>query len=598
MKKEGHSFTEDVLLDYLEGVLDAETEKALREELQRDEGLRHALEALEAREQELFDLGRELRDAAPSLHIAESVSRSLDDTVIASSPIEQELVQLGDALKVVQPKIDLAADIVALLPETEDGQDVTPLEKELSALGATLRVCAPRVNLAGKVMSGITGESSNGTVSLSEYAAGKTVSRRNTSPSWRLLAGVAAGLVLGIGLFLILMIQPARVNRTNIAQRVRPHSTVPSSALQENGTAPVLREGEAFMFSGTGSGELEQLSALVRPASREDVVLAHKEDTPSESEFTVLDVLHAKQKALAGQADALDMLARWGALDPDEVRRLFAEGHLTAAQIVGMSRFLPDGEAANLLREAVKQTPDDPAVRFALAAELMNNPDDYDEALKQLSALRDLAPENALVHYMDAQLRFAMGDYSGALAGLEYASGLESGNAYGLANAQYHSAALQAAGVPVELADTVAAFYAGTDEYNAVSQMKTDLLGYGEYFQSVGDYDAALAVYKSIGLLGQQVVEGSTYTNEYLAGLDTQVAALEAMNALADVMEIPGGLQTIQDTYNVFVEGLNIFLEYTQLLDGVTNIEDINRVLTAVNGILQTGDIRYLQLLM
>lgn len=594
MKKDGHRFTEDVLLDYLDGVLDAEAETALREELQRNAELCRALEALQAEQQALFDLGRELRVAVPSIHAVDSVMETLNDTVIAASPLENELVQLGDALKAAQPMVDLAGNISTLLPGVKSGENNTSLEQELATVGELLRVQTPRVNLVSKVMAGVRKESSTQPTSLSEYAMRKSAARRNASLSWRLIAAVAAGLVVGIGLFLVVMVQPARVRRMEVARNAQSRPALTVEERPEN-PAPPLREGEAFSFSGAGSGELEQLSAMARPASREGVVPAYEEEAPAESGFTVQDILRAKQKALAGQADALAMLARWGALDPDEVRRLFAGGYLTAAQIAGMSRFLPDGEAADLLRAAVKQTPDDPALRFALASQLMGDPAGYEEALQHLAALREVSPENALVHYMDAQLRFAMGDYSGALAGLESAAALETGNAYGLANAQYHSAALQAAGLAVELADTVAAFYAGTDEYGAISQMKTDLLGYGQYFESVGDYDAAMAVYKSIGLLGQQVMQGANYSNEYLAGLDTQVTAIEAMSALADIMDIPGGLQTIQDTYDVFVESLNIFLEYTHLLDTVTNISDINTVLTAVNDILQTGDIRYLQ---
>lgn len=594
MKKDGHRFTEDVLLDYLDGALDAEAERVLQEQLQRDAVLRRALEALQAEQQALFDLGRELRAAVPSIHAVDSVMEALNDTVIAASPLENELVQLGEALKAAQPAIDLAGDIAALLPGVESDGNAASFEQELAAVGELLRVQAPRVNLVSKVMAEVRKVSPAQPASLSEYAMRKSAARRNATLSWRLIAGVAAGLILGIGLFLIVITQPARVRPMEVARSAQPRSPLPAEERPEN-PAPSLREGESFSFTGTGSGELEQLSAMARPASREGIVPAYEEDAPAESGFTVLDILRAKQKALAGQADALTMLARWGALDPDEVRRLFAGGHLTAAQIAGMSRFLPDGEAADLLRAAIKQTPDDPALRFALASQLMGDPAGYEEALQHLAALREVSPDNALVHYMDAQLRFAMGDYPGALAGLESAAALETGNAYGLANAQYHSAALQAAGLAVELADTVAAFYAGTDEYGAISQMKTDLLGYGQYFESVGDYDAAMAVYKSIGLLGQQVMEGATYSNEYLAGLDTQATAIEAMSALANVMDIPGGLQAIQSTYDVFVESLNIFLKYTHLLDNVTNIEDINTVLTAVNDILQTGDIRYLQ---
>ena len=78
-----------------------------------------------------------------------------------------------------------------------------------------------------------------------------------------------------------------------------------------------------------------------------------------------------------------------------------------------------------------------------------------------------------------------------------------------------------------------------------------------------------LSVYKSVGEMGRQVSQGAAYTNEYLAGLDTQMDAVEAMNALASLVQVPGK-QTIQEVYDLFLQGLDIPGIY-RLLTDVTN---------------------------
>ena len=594
MSKERHNITEHVLLDYLEGTLSAQRQREVQEWLQRDAVLRRAYERLQAEERDLFALGRDLRTVAPSICVVDSVLRVLEDEDAIPDDVEKELFGTGGLLNARMPRVDLVAAVMDRLPGEEDVEASTPLEQELISVGNVLRARAPRVSLVPPVLEAVERESTGNVVSLTEHARQSAARRRAATLSWRLIAGAAAGVVLGLAFLLTQMMQPVRTGQLDISKRISTQQPVETRDTPDRSGMPE-QEQEPAALTQTPVDGLDLLSALTRPASPGDAEPEEDGESLVQAGFTIEDILLAKQRALAGQADALAMLARWGALDPDEVRRLLAEGLLTPMQLAGLSRFLPDAEAAELLRQAIEQNPDDPALRLALAKQLLDDSSGYAEASEHLAALRQLAPDNALVHYMDAQLRFAMGDYAGALALLEYASGFEAGSAFAVANAQYHSAALQAAGMPADLADTLASFYAGTDEYGAVSQLRNELLGYGAYFESLGDFDTAMAIYKSVGLLGQQLTGGAGYTNEYLAGLDTQMAAIEAMSALAELMHVPGGLQTIQNTYEIFVESLNIFLNYTSLLDSMLHIGDISAFLNVVNGILQTGDIRYLQ---
>lgn len=597
MNRQRHTITETVLIDYLEGTLAVERQREVRDWLMRDSALRQTFESLQKQERELHALGKELREVAPHIHIADSVMRAIERTESSIESIESELNKVGELLRQHAPSIDFTGAIMAMLPEEDSREGRAPLEKNLVEIGKSLRARTPQVDLVPPVMEEVEKESAGKVVSFDEQVRLRKTQNREHPVSWALFGSVAAVLLLGLGFLLAQMMEPVKVDRVSIA---RSDESARTDVGAGGATVPAPeREGEPLPFKNVISdGPVSLMSAFTRPVSTEQASSDEEEDGVVTAGFTIEDVLQARRASLEGNAESLAMLARWGALDPDEVRRLYAEGALTSAQLAGMSRFLPAAESMALLRDAIQQSPTDPALRLALAKQLMENPGGYDEAFQQLAALRTLAPENALVHYMEAQLLFAMGDFSNGLSMLEYAAEFGTAQAYAMANAQSHSAALQAAGIAPEMADMLAAFYAGTDEHSSVSQLRGELIGYGAYFESIGDYDTAMAIYKSIGLLGTQLAAGASYTNEYLAGLDTQAASLEAMNALASLINIPGGLQTIQTAYDIFVNGMNVFMEYTSILDGVTSISDVTAVLNAVNVILQTGDINYIQSLL
>jgi tetratricopeptide (TPR) repeat protein len=586
-----------MLMDYLEGISEADIRHIIRDRLEKDPSLRRQLEDLQQEAQALTALGAALRAQSPTVQLQETLSAVLFPCEEDTEDLEQELKDLGESLRIQAPRLHLADELELRIAQEEHGTDRTPLEDTLIDLGHTLRNHTPDAALLTAIQERVHDTAQQQTAKLYILPKSeKTASaRRRTKPSWNWRSAMAASFVLTIALFSILVFQSKSGHHRELALHKPDSTTVPASARSASSTEPSLQEEEHRPTGTRRTDELHQLFAVARPVLKDARLAAAAEEENSTPGFTIEDVLQAKETALAGQADALSMLARWGALDPAVARRLFDEGHLTAAQITGMSRFLPEGEAVHMLREALKQDPDDAALRFALASLLVNDPDVYDEAQQQLNTLRALAPDNALVGYMDARLRFAKGDFAGALEGIEFASRMEQAGAFGLDNARYHSAALQAAGLSSDLADTVAAFYGGTDEYGLITQMKSDLLGYGQYYQSLGEYDTAMMIYKSVGELGTQLMEGAAYTNEYLAGLDTQAAALDAMDVLANYIDIPGGLEVLQTTYNAFVESLNIFLDYTHLLENLTHFKDIHNVLNVVNVILQTGDISYLQ---
>jgi len=180
------------------------------------------------------------------------------------------------------------------------------------------------------------------------------------------------------------------------------------------------------------------------------------------------------------------------------------------------------------------------------------------------------------------------------LQSIEYASAFQTGSAYALENAQYHSAALEAAGFPSDVAQMLAAFNAGSDEYGFVTQLGNDLLSYGAYYESIGDYDTAMAIYKGVNQLGLQINQGADFSNEMLAGLDTQSGAIEAIDALAELMNIPGGAYTVEIAYTVFMQGMDFFLENTSVFENMIGDAEAENILHSVQQIMQVGDIRYM----
>lgn len=590
------NITEDVLLGYLEGALDVETEMEIRKRLDHDKSLQKTVERILSEEQELSDLGSTLRQVAPGICISNSVQRAIEEPETSADAIEHVLYQLGACVRDGVPKVQLTDGVKEVLDEEKESAFSSPLETDLASLGEALRAQVAPVNLVLPITHAFERMDSDKTVSFDAHVQRKQGKARDSllAASW--IAAVAAGILLCTGFLFFQMRYPLKTNRIEVAHHEQHHSAEPRKTEQESPHVSV----QELKATETGMSSAEVASPLLpaRPLPEEMAAPPVAEEPAAKQAFTIEDILAAKQKSLEGQVDALNRLARLGTLDPDQVRRLLDATGTTPGQMAGLSRFLPKSEAISLLRQALAEDPENPAFRFALTSQLMDDPASQEETFQQLAVLREMAPQNALVHYMDAQTRFAAGDYAGGLSVLDTAAKLNVGTVYAVENAQNHSAALQAAGIDAELANTVAAFYAGTDEYETVSQLRTGLMEYGAGFEAAGDYETALALYKSVEEMGQQVSRGAAYTNEYLAGLDTQMEAIEAMTGLAEQVEISDGQQEIQQAYEIFLEGLDIFAEYANLLSSITKIDDIEALMEAVKGILQIGDIQYLQSLL
>ncbi len=589
MTTERHDITAEMLLAYKEEALSPEMMQKIREGLESSPELQASYETLLVQEEILYDLGSALREVAPAVDMYDDVMEQVQRIKQEEDPLAVQLRHVGDDLRAAAPTLDIASDVMQAIAAQREASTKT-LKEDLIATGEEIRALAPRVEIVEDVMEEIASGRLDNVSSFEAAKRAQTTHRRQAGPSWAFIAAAAACVLMVLGFVVLQMAQPHSLQGTYVARQEQTGSEI--SQRKETPKTVRTREGEPLEFEQVSTEEeITLLSPTADPPAKEnprdeqgDLRLAVDVDT----------IIAARRDALAGKSDAVARLARWGALDPDQVRRFLAEGILSPKELAGLSRFLPEAEARALLQEALAQLPDDPMLHFALAKNLMNDPEQYDAALNELARFRELTPDNSLSYYMDAQIRLAQGDYMGALQSIDYASSFQTGSAYALENAQYHSAALRAAGFPEDMAQMLAAFNAGSDEYGFVTQLGSDLLSYGAYYESIGDYDTAMAIYKGVNQLGLQVNQGADFSNEMLAGLDTQRGAIEAIDALAELMDIPGGAYTVEIAYTVFMQGMDFFLEYTNVFENMIGQAEAENILRTVQQIMQVGDLHYM----
>ncbi len=293
-----------------------------------------------------------------------------------------------------------------------------------------------------------------------------------------------------------------------------------------------------------------------------------KDDAPkteAPGQLTVEEVLELRRRAIADE-DAREQLQLWASLSPDEARALAARADISVAALVGAARDLTGEEQERLLLAAAEQYPEDPSLRLSLAkhyAERMDEEprDAFEQGVIQLAELRELDPGNALSYYMEAKLLMEQGDVEGALSSLEIARGLDHASAYSLESAIHREQALRESGLSPEVARTLTAMTAGSEEYRFLQDVGAELLRHGEDFVGAGNYQAAQQIFDAVLQFGGQIENGANFAREQLAGLDLQRSAL-------------GGLQDIYQLLDASRELTELNPQIIQLIEGFENIRD------------------------
>ena len=314
--------------------------------------------------------------------------------------------------------------------------------------------------------------------------------------------------------------------------------------------------------------------------------------TPPELENpTVEDIVAARREGL-GNGSGMTRLMQWASLKREKALELAHSSDASSQVIVGAAQSLTGGEAAQVLLAVVGRAAGDPYAQFELAKAYSETQETEVEEVAQIPTLHNVDPENALSYYMEARLRLEQGDIEGALEALKTAQALPSASAYALESALSKAEALIASGMPADEARLVSALTAGIDQYNFLCDLGKNLIEYGQDFMAEQDYETAREIFEAVQRLGQQVEETSQFSQEQLAGLDVQAAAIDVLEQLYTAIESPEGIEGLTAQTQGLVASIEQLGVFFTALDQLFSSEQGADFFNTISGlILQSGDV-------
>lgn len=346
-------------------------------------------------------------------------------------------------------------------------------------------------------------------------------------------------------------------------------------------------------------GSEKEEEALVE---RFQTALAPREEVPGErggdgeaEGLTERDILSAYRESIES-GSALSRLVGWAELSREEAKALAASDTVSLSALIGAAQSLPLGEAIPVLMRAMDDGPDDPYVRYRLAWAYGDDPLSREEALEQIAALQGLDPDNAMVHYLTAQyyLEEEPPDVGAAMAALARAKSLASADAYSREAALHRRQALVESGMDFEVAQLLSALTVGRWEYDELLELAGNLMATGEAHQASGDTVAAVSVYEAVLDMGRQLETGAEFSQQQLAGLDIERAAIDALNPLYVLLGSPEQLEQLAMATNLLIESI---LQLSQYLNELSNLLvtefDTTVLLDIANAILEFGDLYF-----
>lgn len=568
---------------YIEGDLDPFRSHRLEQHIAADPVLRadiHALAAMHARMQHDADA---LQNGLPTVEITDAIM----------AKIRAQRAETPDAAA-IPPEVQDALDAFmedALPPEAMDFlhhaaegntavrrafHAAVRLKGDLEAIGESIAANAPPVDLIDDVMRDIR------SAALTRRApnTGDTRTRRRARPApithwqWITLAA-AACLVLGIGLVTLWNATRLNVNRT--AEHIARIDVIPKTSDSHDLPA---RQDDALQERDA----MEAVSSPIVPAMEGEIPAPVSEDEPAQRRskgISVQDIINARREAMLRDPMALARMLQWGTLTVDEARGLIEEGGLSNEALAGVAQFLPPEEAAEVLRQMVEANPSDPYLRAALAKKYAEADAMTAESLAELQAWSDLDPNNGMPYYLEARLHFEMNDFESGLNALTLASGRTIGDAYSLQAARSRQEAFAASGMNPEAARLIAALSAGLGESRDAVAMAQQLMQYGQYYESIGDYDTAQQIYESIRQMGGQLVNGAALGHERQAGIEIQIQAVEAIQQIYAILQDPVNMRALEAAYTGLVNSLSqivLFLEQFEDLLNYASEDLINQI--------------------
>lgn len=571
----------------LGGGLDSDTAAALEMRLRDDAVAWSEYVSLKTVGESVSDVGTHFMAAVPAIDM-------LDDILLAV-----DLEAIGEAHATAMPRahvlddVLLRADLIALgeaharnVPDVELVAEVM-MQADLLALGEETAQATPEVDLVAPIMGALQREKTVRNVVPMKVRPGArvphAVEHRRSAIPWAMLAA-AACLLAGLGFIVNALLRTDQemngvATTTNLAHRDTP------------GSGPAVEQrvpGEHTIASVRPGPIIEEHATLAWP-DQEQQERSGQEPNPY-ADLTLQDILDARRNAIEGSGADRALLAHLASLSPEEARALLERSGLSSEAALGAALFLPPDEAVNLLLSKLGDLPNDPALRYALAKNLARQ--DAAAALEreQLAEWRKSDPQNGMPYYMEAQMELRQQDIENALLALEQAQALGQSYGYSSATARYRQQALMAAGMGENEARLLAASTAGSQEYLHIREMAGELLQYGQYYESIGDYETAQRIYEAVEAFGQDVTTSATFVNEELAGLETQHDALGNLRSLYEVLGSPDTIQLLQDSFNLLAAAFGDLRDYIDAYNAVLVSGNINLINDLAELVLTQGD--------
>lgn len=448
---------------------------------------------------------------------------------------------------------------------------------DLDAMGQGFAGRAPQVDVVRTVAETLKQRPSQ----HESNATRKRVAARREWLRWGLGLAMAAALIIALGLawYQTTSVEPGR----RIAPDIAPGLKFPEVPVPVPETVPL----EPVTPFDKLKGQLREQSEKLRPSKLPRSVLAQEPvvETPS-----LNDVLAARRDPGSGMA----RLIQWAQLNKDKARQWAADPETPPAILVAAAAVLSPNESERALLTAVGHLPEDPHARLELARALseQGTTEKQAEAAAQAPAIRNLDPDNALPYYLEAKVAFDRGDMAAGLQALEAAAQLGTASAYAMESALGHAQALVDSGMQPEVARLLSALTAGADQYEFLYNLASDLLQYGQGFMAEQDYATAEQIIEAVQQFGRQVEEGAQFSQEAIAGLDIQTAAIDVLSSLYTTVESDQGIEDLtaqtQELVGRIYELNSFFDRLNELLfrDGTAEFWNL------VTGIiLQSGDL-------
>jgi len=453
---------------------------------------------------------------------------------------------------------------------------------DLEAIGDRIVAHIPEIDIVEAVLAEVSKQPAPNVISFDSAPRARTFGLAK----W-LGAAAAAAVVIAMVWF-----------STMVRDNVPPQeiAQVPPPSIEDTQPAVAI---EPVAPTGPESGnEAQVIAEPVRPP-----VLTQVEPPdlvePSDIDLSTL----TRQAVLAGfleslqNNNAIDRLMDWAQLEEEQAKAIVENEEASTEALIGAAPSLSEADAEAALLTAVARSPESPLPRFRLARLFSMDPARSGDALSQARALSGADPENALPFYQQASEFLSQDppDIEAALEALEQGKILDTASAYGLEGALAREQALIESGTDPEMARLLSALTAGRWEAEELTSISNDLLAFGQSYAETGDLDTASAIFNSILELGQQIDEGADLTQEQLAGLDIQRAAIEALRSIgreADVFEAAVELTDSSQELLLYLNELTV--ELTELLIGPVSLEDLMRI---TGLILSSGDLNLLDYL-